>query len=65
EEGYDQRYGARPMRRAIARLVEDHLAEASLAGNLKDGDTVVFDIDKEGEITVAPEREPALAGVSK
>ena len=62
DEGYDQRYGARPMRRAISRLVEDHLAEAILAGTLKDGDTIVFDIDKEGEISVAPEREPALAG---
>ena len=64
EEGYDQRYGARPMRRAIARLVEDRLAEAILAGTLKDGDTVVFDVDKEGEITALPAKEPALAGVS-
>jgi ATP-dependent Clp protease ATP-binding subunit ClpC len=50
------------MRRAISRLVEDHLAEAILSGTLKDGDTVVFDIDKEGEIVVLPEREPALIG---
>ncbi|MEL6352880.1 MAG: ATP-dependent Clp protease ATP-binding subunit [Cyanobacteria bacterium J06627_28] len=64
KEGYDQRYGARPMRRAIARLVEDHLAEAILAGKLKDGDTVVFDIDKDGEITALPAKEPALIGVS-
>ncbi|MEL7226347.1 MAG: hypothetical protein AAGL17_16325, partial [Cyanobacteria bacterium J06576_12] len=64
EEGYDQRYGARPMRRAISRLVEDRLAEAILAGTLKDGDTVVFDVDKDGEITALPAKEPALAGVS-
>jgi len=64
EEGYDQRYGARPMRRAIARLVEDRLAEAILSGTLKDGDTVVFDVDKEGEITTLPAKEPALIGVS-
>ncbi len=64
EEGYDQRYGARPMRRAISRLVEDHLAEAILAGNLKDGDVVVFDIDKDGEITALPAKEPALIGAS-
>ena len=31
DEGYDQRYGARPLRRAISRLVEDHLAEAILS----------------------------------
>ncbi|MEL6263540.1 MAG: ATP-dependent Clp protease ATP-binding subunit [Cyanobacteria bacterium J06626_6] len=64
DEGYDQRYGARPMRRAISRLVEDRLAEAILAGTLKDGDTVVFDVDKEGEITASPAKEPALIGVS-
>ena len=64
EEGYDQRYGARPMRRAISRLVEDRLAEAILAGLLKDGDTVVFDIDQDGEITARPAKQPALAGVS-
>jgi ATP-dependent Clp protease ATP-binding subunit ClpC len=31
KEGYDRRYGARPMRRAISRMVEDSLAEAILA----------------------------------
>jgi ATP-dependent Clp protease ATP-binding subunit ClpC len=64
DEGYDQRYGARPMRRAISRLVEDRLAEAILSGTLNDGDTVVFDIDKDGEITALPAKEPALIGVS-
>jgi ATP-dependent Clp protease ATP-binding subunit ClpC len=63
DEGYDQRYGARPLRRAISRLIEDNLAEAILAGKLKDGDTVVFDIDKSGEVVALPEREPALIGV--
>ena len=42
--------------------VEDHLAEAILSGKLTDGDTVVFDIDKDGEIVTAPERELALIG---
>ncbi|NJM99324.1 MAG: hypothetical protein HC800_21255, partial [Phormidesmis sp. RL_2_1] len=35
-----------------------HLAEAILAGQLKDGDTVVFDIDKDGEIAVALSANP-------
>lgn len=65
EEGYDQRYGARPMRRAIARLVEDALAEAILAGELQDGQAAVLDVDEEGEVQVHPQQEPALAGINR
>jgi len=65
EEGYDQRYGARPMRRAIARLVEDALAEAILAGELQDGQTAVLDVDEAGEVQVYPQQEPALAGINR
>ncbi|MBD0336461.1 MAG: ATP-dependent Clp protease ATP-binding subunit [Cyanobacteria bacterium Co-bin13] len=64
-DGYDPRYGARPMRRAISRLVEDALAEGILAGRVKDGDTVMLDIDEDGEPTARPERQPALAGASR
>ncbi|MGF1569828.1 MAG: ATP-dependent Clp protease ATP-binding subunit [Nodosilinea sp.] len=60
--GYDQRYGARPMRRAIARLVEDTLAEAILAGTLEPGDTAHLDVDGEGNPVVVSERQPALVG---
>ncbi|MBW4461259.1 MAG: ATP-dependent Clp protease ATP-binding subunit [Nodosilinea sp. WJT8-NPBG4] len=61
-EGYDQRYGARPMRRAIARLVEDTLAEAILSGTLEEGDRAHLDIDEAGNPIVTPQREPALVG---
>jgi ATP-dependent Clp protease ATP-binding subunit ClpC len=61
-EGYDQRYGARPMRRAIARLVEDNLAEAILAGTLEEGDRARLDIDEDGNPVITPERQPALVG---
>jgi len=64
QEGYDQRYGARPMRRAIARLVEDTLAEAILAGKLQPGDTAVLDI-QDGEPVAYAERQLALAGVRR
>ena len=37
EEGYDPNYGARPLRRAIQRLVEDSLAEEILSGKVKIG----------------------------
>ncbi len=62
DEGYDQRYGARPMRRAISRLIEDNLAEAILEGRIKDGDTAVFDIDEAGQVAVSLAKQPALIG---
>jgi ATP-dependent Clp protease ATP-binding subunit ClpC len=65
EEGYDQRYGARPMRRAISRLIEDALAEAILAGTLQDGQGVLLDIDKDGHVEVQPQHEPALVGINR
>ena len=40
EKGYDPAYGARPMRRAVERYLEDPLAEELLRGNIKAGDTV-------------------------
>lgn len=40
EKGYDPTYGARPMRRAVERLLEDPLAEAILRGDIKEGFTV-------------------------
>lgn len=40
EKGYDPTYGARPMRRAVERLLEDPLAEAILRGDIKEGYTV-------------------------
>ena len=52
EEGYDPSYGARPLRRAITRLLEDCLAEEILSGRIQDADTVVVDIDEQGQIKV-------------
>jgi ATP-dependent Clp protease ATP-binding subunit ClpC len=40
EKGYDPTYGARPMRRAVERYLEDPLAEELLRGNVKAGDRV-------------------------
>jgi len=48
DKGYDEKYGARPLRRAIQTNVEDKLAEAILAGTVKEGDTVRIEcIDNE------------------
>ena len=46
-EGYDPQYGARPLRRAVQRLVEDPLAEEILLGKFLANDTVVVDTDPE------------------
>ena len=40
EKGYDPAYGARPMRRAVERFLEDPLAEELLRGQIKAGNTV-------------------------
>ncbi|CAL5325487.1 unnamed protein product [Camellia sinensis] len=54
EEGYHPRYGARPMRRAIRRVVEDNLAEMILKGEVEEGDIVTIDTDSEGKLIVYP-----------
>jgi ATP-dependent Clp protease ATP-binding subunit ClpC len=51
-EGYNPAYGARPLRRAIMRLLEDVLAEEILSGRIKDGDTAIVDVDESGTVTV-------------
>ena len=49
EEGYDPVYGARPLKRVIQRRVQDPLAMKLLAGEFKEGDTVVVDVSPSGE----------------
>ena len=44
EEGYDAEYGARPLKRAIQRLVETPLSSALLRGQFHEGDTVKVDV---------------------
>ena len=69
EEGYNPSYGARPLRRAIMRLLEDSLAEEILSGRVKDGDTAVVDVNEAGQVQIingaldsAPERELIAQG---
>ncbi|MBQ7097471.1 MAG: ATP-dependent Clp protease ATP-binding subunit [Clostridia bacterium] len=52
KDGYDSRYGARPMRRYIERHVEDKLAHMFIANELQAGCTVTVD-EQDGEISVA------------
>jgi ATP-dependent Clp protease ATP-binding subunit ClpC len=47
KEGYDPQYGARPMRRAVEKSIEDPLAEQLLRGDIKEGDIVTATYDEE------------------
>ncbi len=53
EKGYDEIFGARPLRRVIQNMVEDKLSEDLLRGKFRAGDTVVVDLEN-GEIVVRP-----------
>ena len=49
EKGYDQSLGARPLRRAIQRYLEDPLSEKVLLGDFSAGSTIVVDVDEEAD----------------
>src|SRR3954447_17892927 len=48
EKGYDPAYGARPLKRAIQKAVQDPLAELILSGKVKDGEHVAVSADNKG-----------------
>ena len=52
DEGFSPAYGARPLRRAIMRLLEDNLSEKMLTGEISEGSSCIMDVNAEGEITV-------------
>ena len=66
EEGYNPAYGARPLRRAVMRLLEDSLAEEVLSGRIKDGDHAEVDVDESKKVVVRhlgrADATPQLAG---
>jgi len=57
--GYDPLYGARPLRRLVQTAIGDQLAKELLAGNVRDGDEVVVDLDTERDtLTIRAVPEP-------
>ncbi|BEV36433.1 ATP-dependent Clp protease ATP-binding subunit [Synechococcus sp. M16CYN] len=68
EEGYNPAYGARPLRRAVMRLLEDSLAEEVLTGRIKDGDSAEVDVDENKKVVVrykgSVNAQPELASAS-
>ena len=68
EEGYNPSYGARPLRRAVMRLLEDSLAEEFLSGRLGEGDSAIVDVNDAKQVVIrkglATPALPELAGAS-
>jgi ATP-dependent Clp protease ATP-binding subunit ClpC len=52
DEGYNPAYGARPLRRAVMRLLEDPLAEEVLSEKIKPGDTAVVDVEEDNKVKI-------------
>ena len=53
DKGFDKEYGARPLKRAIQKYIEDTLAEEIVNSNLNEGDSIFMDLDdKKEELTI-------------
>ena len=53
DKGFDKQYGARPLKRAIQKYIEDALAEEIVNSKLEEGDTISMDFDeKKEELTI-------------
>jgi len=52
DEGYNPSYGARPLRRAVMRLLEDSLAEEFLSGRIGEGDAAVVDVNDDKQVVI-------------
>jgi len=61
KEGYDPNLGARPLKRAIQKLVEDPLSEALLSGVFKPGDEVLCTLEDGRVVVRLPGQEPVCA----
>jgi ATP-dependent Clp protease ATP-binding subunit ClpC len=61
EKGYDEAFGARPLRRVIQDMVEDKLSDSLLRGQFRTGDTVIVDVE-DGEIVAHTGAVEALMG---
>jgi ATP-dependent Clp protease ATP-binding subunit ClpC len=56
DKGYDEKYGARPLRRAVEHYLEDPIAEAILRGDIKEGEAVM--VGRDGEVLNFKQKTP-------
>ncbi len=50
EKGYDVQFGARPLKRAIQKYLEDEIADVVLSGELEPGDSILMELNQENEV---------------
>jgi ATP-dependent Clp protease ATP-binding subunit ClpC len=50
DKGFDRKFGARPLKRAIQKYIEDALAEEIVNSKLEEGDSIFMDLDKKKEV---------------
>src|ERR1035437_9261644 len=60
DKGYDVQFGARPLKRAIQKYLEDSLADVVLGGEVKEGDTILMDLDPVTNTIVAKIIKPTI-----
>ena len=65
EKGFDAKFGARPLKRAIQKYLEDPLAEQIIQAKLEEGDTLKVDLNKDNEIAVKIARAKKAVGKAK
>ena len=63
ESGYDPSFGARPLKRALQKLVQDPLSIKILEGNFLEGDKIIVDANKEGELAFKKKTDEVLTAV--
>ena len=61
EKGYDVQFGARPLKRAIQKYLEDELADVVLGGELEAGDTILMELEAETKVIKAKIVKPTIA----
>ena len=64
EEGYNPSYGARPLRRAVMRLLEDSLAEEFLSGRIGEGDSAIVDVDDNKQVVIRKQGMPTIPALA-
>jgi len=61
DKGYDVQFGARPLKRAIQKYLEDELADVVLSGELEPGDTILMELNEETKVIKAKIVKPNIA----
>ena len=65
DQGYDEKFGARPLRRSVEQNLEDPLAEALLRGQLKEGEPISVEVNEAGTALEFNQHSPATGSVSE